>query len=138
MQTILRSRLRPLLLLAATAMTLNALAQAPANAPAATPKPAPAPAPAVAAPAPAFAPSNLTPNGVRSMAATCSACHGTNGASVGGAIGGLAGLNKDYFVTQMKNFKEGKRDATLMHQIAKGYSDAEIAALSDYFAAQKR
>jgi cytochrome c553 len=72
------------------------------------------------------------------MAATCSACHGTNGASVGGAIGGLAGLNKDYFVTQMKNFKEGKRDATLMHQISKGYSDAETAALADYFAAQKR
>jgi cytochrome c553 len=96
--------------------------------------PAPAPAPA----GPAFATPNLTPNGVRSMAATCSACHGTNGASVGGAIGGLAGLNKDYFVTQMKNFKEGKRDATLMHQISKGYSDAEIAALADYFSMQKR
>lgn len=72
------------------------------------------------------------------MAATCAACHGTNGVSVGGALAGLAGLNKDYFVLQMKNFKEGKRDATLMHQIAKGYSDAEINAMADYFAAQKR
>jgi cytochrome c553 len=72
------------------------------------------------------------------MAATCSACHGTNGQSVGGAIAGLAGMNKEYFVTQMKLFKDGKREATLMHQIAKGYTDAEIAAMADFFAAQKR
>ncbi len=96
-----------------------------------------APAP-VAPGGPAFAPSNLTPNGVRSMAATCAACHGTNGVSVGGAIGGLAGLNKDYFVIQMRHFREGKRDATLMHQISKGYSDAETIALAEFFAAQKR
>ncbi len=94
---------------------------------------------AAAAPAvPAFAASNLTPKGVRSMAATCAACHGTNGVSAGGALAGLAGLNKDYFLIQMKHFKEGKRDATLMHQISKGYSDPEIAALADFFAAQKR
>ncbi len=105
-----------------------------------TPAYAQAPAtPAPVAPSgPTFAPSNLTPQGVRSMAATCAACHGTNGVSVGGAIGGLAGLNKDYFVIQMKHFKDGKRDATLMHQISKGYSEAETAALAEYFAAQKR
>jgi cytochrome c553 len=115
-------------------------AQTPAAPPAAKPA-ATAPlaaAPATPPPAPAFAAPNLTPKGVRSMAATCAACHGTNGVSVGGALAGLAGLNKDYFVLQMKNFKEGKRDATLMHQIAKGYSDAEINAMADYFAAQKR
>jgi sulfide dehydrogenase cytochrome subunit len=36
----------------------------------------------------------------------------------------------------MRAFKEGKREATLMHQIAKGYSDAEIAAIAAYFARQ--
>ena len=89
-------------------------------------------------PPPAFAAPNLTANGVRAMAATCAACHGTNGNSVGGAIPGLAGTNKEYFVNQMKAFKEGKREATIMHQLAKGYSDAEAAALGDYFAAQKK
>lgn len=98
----------------------------------------PAAVPAPAPPAPAFAASNLTPSGVRSLAANCAACHGTNGASAGGAIAGLAGMNKEYFVNQMKLFKEGKREATLMHQIAKGYSDAEIAALAGYFSAQKK
>ncbi len=95
---------------------------------------APAPAPA----APAFAAPNLSPSGVRSLAANCAACHGTNGNSAGGAVAGLAGLDKDYFVNQMKLFKEGKREATLMHQIAKGYSDTEISALAGYFSTQKK
>lgn len=95
--------------------------------------------PAAAPPAPIpFAASNLTPLGVRALAANCAACHGTNGNSVGGAVPGLAGANKEYFVAQMKAFKEGKREATLMHQIAKGYSEAEIAAIADFFAAQKK
>jgi cytochrome subunit of sulfide dehydrogenase len=99
---------------------------------------APPPAAAPVPPPPAFAAANLTPNGVRSLAANCAACHGTNGKSAGGAIVALAGMNQEYFVNQMKFFKEGKREATLMHQIAKGYSDAEIAALGTYFAAQQK
>ena len=89
-------------------------------------------------PPPVFANANLTPMGLRSMAANCAACHGTNGVSVGGAIAGLAGLNKDYLVNQMKLFKDGKREATIMQQIAKGYSDAEINALAEYFSVQKK
>ncbi len=92
---------------------------------------------AVPAPIP-FAAANLTSLGVRSLAANCAACHGTNGNSAGGAIPGLAGMNKEYFLNQVKAFKEGKREATVMHQIAKGYSDAEMAALGDYFSAQKK
>ena len=105
-----------------------------------TPAPATAPAPvSVTAPPPIpFAAANLTPPGVRALAANCAACHGTNGNSVGGAIPGLAGINKEYFVNQLKAFKEGKREATVMQQIAKGYSDAEIAAIADFFAAQKK
>ena len=38
----------------------------------------------------------------------------------------------------MQAFKRGKRPATVMHQIAKGYSDAQIDALAAYFAAQQK
>ena len=38
----------------------------------------------------------------------------------------------------MAQFRDGKRPATLMHQIAKGYSDAEVGALADYFSKQAR
>ena len=49
---------------------------------------------------------------------------------------GLAGLPTAYMVEQMKAFKNGSRPATVMHQLAKGYSDAQIEQLAVYFAAQ--
>lgn len=48
----------------------------------------------------------------------------------------LAGLPKDYFVLQMLAFREGKRPATVMHQISKGYTPEQIEAMATYFAAK--
>ena len=85
-------------------------------------------------PAPAFAAPNLTEKGVRSMAASCAACHGTNGrAAPGSTVAGLAGRSRDDLVQVMAQFKAGQRPATVMHQIAKGYTEAEIAAMAEYF-----
>ena len=86
---------------------------------------------------PAFAAPNLSDEGARAMAMSCAACHGTNGRPAeGSALPGLAGQSADAIAGKMKAFREGKREATLMHQIAKGYSDAEIAALAAWFARQ--
>jgi cytochrome c553 len=75
---------------------------------------------------------------VRSLAATCANCHGTDGrAGAGATVPGLAGLSREHIVTQMQAFKAGTRPATVMHQIAKGYSDAQVAQLADWFAARK-
>jgi cytochrome subunit of sulfide dehydrogenase len=88
---------------------------------------------------PVFAPSNLSAAGVRSMAANCASCHGTNGHSApGSTLAGLAGKPRIELLTAMTQFKEGKKPATLMHQISKGYSDEELAALADYFSKQTR
>jgi cytochrome subunit of sulfide dehydrogenase len=76
---------------------------------------------------------------VRALAATCANCHGTNGVAVPSAnVPGLAGMPASYIVEQMKGFKSGARPATVMHQLAKGYSDAQIDQIAAYFAAQKR
>ena len=76
---------------------------------------------------------------LKSLAATCANCHGTNGkAFEGSAVVTLAGLPKDYIVTQMKAFATGQRPATIMHQLAKGYSDTQIEQIASYFAAQKK
>ena len=73
-----------------------------------------------------------------SLAATCANCHGTAGRSVDGAsVPGLAGLPAAYTVEQMKAFKSGARPATVMHQIAKGYSDVQIEQVAAWYAAQK-
>jgi cytochrome c553 len=74
----------------------------------------------------------------RSLAATCANCHGTDGRSATKEVVPLAGLPKSYLVDQMKAFKDGKRPATIMHQLAKGYTDAQIELIADYFAAQKK
>jgi cytochrome c553 len=73
---------------------------------------------------------------VRSWAASCAACHGTDGRAQPG-MASLAGGSKDDMVKKMLDFKAGRRPATLMHQLAKGYSDEQIEAIAAYFAAQK-
>ncbi len=75
---------------------------------------------------------------VKSLAATCANCHGTDGKAVqGSSVVSLAGLDKNYIVAQMTAFKTGARPATVMHQLSKGYSDAQIDTIAGYFAAQK-
>jgi len=74
----------------------------------------------------------------RSLAASCAACHGTDGRSVTTEVVSLAGLPKEHIVAQMKAFRDGTRPATVMHQLAKGYNDAQIERLADYFAGRPR
>jgi sulfide dehydrogenase cytochrome subunit len=73
----------------------------------------------------------------RSLAATCAGCHGTEGRSVTKEVASLAGMPKAQLISQMQVFKDGTRPATVMHQIAKGYTDQQIVELADYFAAKK-
>jgi cytochrome subunit of sulfide dehydrogenase len=73
----------------------------------------------------------------RSLAGNCTGCHGPSGNS-SGAIPTIAGLQRAYIVTAMQEFKAGTRQATVMHQHAKGYTDQEIEVLADYFSQQKR
>ena len=74
----------------------------------------------------------------RNMASACAICHGTDGRAATKDVMPLAGLPKDHIATQMRAFRDGKRPATVMHQIAKGYSDEQIDQLASWFAAQKR
>lgn len=76
---------------------------------------------------------------VQALAATCANCHGTQGRAVeGAAVPGLAGMPAAYLVEQVKAFRSGARPATVMQQLAKGYSDAQVEQVAAYFAAQKK
>ena len=74
---------------------------------------------------------------VRSWAAACASCHGTNGQAQTGNEP-LAGGNKDEMLKKLLDFKRGAKPATIMHQLAKGYTDDQLSAITAWFAAQKK
>lgn len=75
---------------------------------------------------------------LQSLAATCAACHGTDGrARVGPGAAVLAGMPARELVRRMSDFKSGARPATVMQQISKGYSDAQIEQIARYFFSQR-
>jgi cytochrome c553 len=75
----------------------------------------------------------------RANAAMCANCHGTEGKTVdGSAVPSINGMPKDYMVLQMKAFKDGTRPATVMHQLTKGLTDAQIESIAIYYANNKR
>lgn len=85
--------------------------------------------------APAFAPANLSPEGVRALAATCAPCHGPPGEPTGvAAVPGLAG-RKD--VAERLRAQRAAPPQALMAQLARALTDAEIEALARHFAAQR-
>ena len=81
--------------------------------------------------------STVTSPHIQTLAASCAACHGSQGNSVGGTSV-LAGLDASHFVLQMMAFRNGSRSATVMHRHAKGLTVEEINDLSVYFGQQKR
>jgi cytochrome c553 len=68
----------------------------------------------------------------------CNSCHGPDGSGVLHAAPYLAGQSEDYLVSALKAFRDGtrKNDAgELMRSVAQRLTDADIAAVSGYFAA---
>ena len=84
------------------------------------------------------APAVAQDTAARNLAAACAICHGTDGRAVTKDVVPLAGLPREHIATQMRAFRDGQRPATVMHQIAKGYSDAQIDVLAAWFSALKR
>ncbi len=71
----------------------------------------------------------------RNLAATCANCHGTNG-QARGDMKTLAGLSAEKIVALVADYRNGNQPASIMHQISKGYTDAQIRLIAGYFAAQ--
>lgn len=85
-----------------------------------------------------LAQAQVDPLHVRSWAASCAACHGTDGRAQPGMIS-LAGVPKEIIIQKMLDYKAGRvPGATIMHQLSKGYSDEQIVAIAGYFAEQKK
>ena len=68
----------------------------------------------------------------RSLAATCANCHGTDGIGVPNAgMPIINNLTSEQMLTQLKAFKSGAREGTIMPQLAKGYSDEQLETIAN-------
>lgn len=67
------------------------------------------------------------------IAGTCANCHGPDGRSTGG-IPSLRGVHERHLLQRLQAFKAGTAtDATVMTRLMKGYDDAQIQALAQWF-----
>ena len=85
----------------------------------------------------AIAQAPASPTLARNLAAQCANCHGTDGKSVA-EVPSLAGQSVNVIVQKMKDYRDGKLPASIMHQLAKGYSDDQVALMADYFSKQAK
>lgn len=72
----------------------------------------------------------------QAMAQNCYVCHGPPGRAAP-PIPTLARVPADVIRARMMEFKTDQRPSTVMARIAKGYSDEQIGAISDYLGALK-
>jgi len=72
----------------------------------------------------------------KAVAANCTACHGETGIGVNPAWPKLAGQKPGYLVNVLKAFRAGLRKDPMMAGVTRGLSDADIANLAAYYAAQ--
>ncbi|MDB5806857.1 MAG: fccA [Betaproteobacteria bacterium] len=78
-------------------------------------------------------------NLARNLAAACFSCHGTDGHAQSG-MASLAGRPQAEIMRIIGEFRSGARSGeqgTLMPQLVKGYTDAQMALIADYFSRQK-
>jgi cytochrome c553 len=69
----------------------------------------------------------------KTKAATCAACHGSNGIGASDTFPNLAGQHADYIVKQLQAFKSGDRKNPLMGPMAAPLSEQDMADLAAYF-----
>lgn len=83
----------------------------------------------ILAAAPAAAQTAQTPL----VALSCAGCHSPGGTG-DGPMPRIAGYDREQFLKTWAAFRANERPATIMNRIARGYTDAEVAVLADYFA----
>lgn len=81
-------------------------------------------------------PSNQPEGTAPEAAATCVACHGTDGVGVAPIYPTLSGQHEDYLQKALQDYKKGGRKNPIMATFASQLSDADIRALARYYSVQ--
>lgn len=73
----------------------------------------------------------------RQKAQVCVACHGADGNSPAPIVPSIAGQPRQFIVTALFMFREGRRTSALMAPFAEKLSNADLNDLAAWFASQK-
>jgi len=71
---------------------------------------------------------------IQDVIVQCAACHGSEGIAKDVEIPNLAGQHDRYLVTQLQNFRSGKRPHKEMRYMSRHLTDEEIEAIAQYYA----
>jgi cytochrome c553 len=74
----------------------------------------------------------------QAKAATCVACHATDGNSAVPAFPKLAGLGHKYLLKQMKDIRDGRRPVALMAGQVDNMTDEDLSDIAAFYNAQTR
>ena len=85
---------------------------------------------------PAKAPAGDIAAGKALAEKNCASCHGQTGIASNPAWPKLAGQKPGYLANVLKSFRGGLRKDPMMGAVTRGLSDADIASLAAYYAAQ--
>lgn len=72
------------------------------------------------------------------FAASCAACHGSQGVSTNPKYPTLAGQHEDYLLLSLKEYKSGKRKNATMNAMAASLTLEQMKKLAHYFSQQPR
>ena len=73
----------------------------------------------------------------RLLASNCFQCHGTNGKPSVGGFDRLAGMSASEVYSELKEMQGKTVGNDIMKIHARGYTDAQLRAIGNYFAAQR-
>lgn len=76
----------------------------------------------------------LDKSAVQDVVLQCETCHGLGGISEDKGIPNLAGLNEQFILRQLQDFRSGKRRHGEMHEMGGHLTDEEMKAVAQYFA----
>jgi cytochrome c553 len=71
---------------------------------------------------------------VSALAASCSGCHAVSG----GAIVDLSDYTEAKLRTALQTYRTDPEGTTVMHRLARGYSEEEVAAIASYLGADSQ
>lgn len=82
-----------------------------------------------------FGQSPSQPHPGRLLASNCFQCHGTNGRAIGD-MEELAGEDADDIYEELLEMREEPIGANVMHVQARGYTEAQLRLIADFFSKQ--